>query len=110
MATKKLNIHNPKKLNSTNHCLSGAIIVVEYKMGDDKEYVYEINANYHELFTLTISRLVSDGEIAIGVFCNKQPNKTHYIKKHINFCNDRGVFLDWIVKLVEADSNQFFPF
>ena len=102
MATKRLNIHNPKRLNSTNHCLSGVVVIVNYIMDDNNEYIYEINANYNESYKLSISKIVFDKQITIQIKNNKSPNDVYVTTKPINFCNKRDSFLDWLVKQVEA--------
>jgi len=104
MSIKKLNIHNPKRLNSTNHCLSGTVVIVNY-LDDDKEgYIYEINANYNELFKLSISKTIVNKEITIAITDNKPPHDMYVTTKPINFCNKRDTFLDWLVKKIEGMS------
>lgn len=109
MAIKKLNIHNPKRLNSTNHCLSGTVVIVNYIKDDKEEYIYEINANYNELFKLSINKVVIDKLITIQITNNKT-NESYVTYKPINFCNKRDPFLDWLVKRVEEMENEGLPF
>ena len=109
MAIKKLNIHNPKRLNSTNHCLSGTVVIVNYVKDDKDGYIYEIQANYNELFKLSINKVVVDKLITIQITNNKT-NESYVTYKPINFCNKRDPFLDWLVKRVEEMETNGLPF
>lgn len=111
MVTKNLNIHNPERLNSKNHCLSDLIIELYFEKETNSEYVYQSNICGIQNFCIKIDKKITDNEVYIRIFpeINKNYISSLYMKP-IEFCKDRNLFLDWLIKSIEAESSQLMPF
>lgn len=102
----KLKLKNPKRLDSSNHCLSEAIVNIVYIRENESKYFYEaivINYNNQQTFDVAIQKAIIENEIVTEITA-KNAMYDVLLKKPIEFCRDRNLFLDWLVKNIERES------